>query len=227
MAQIPPVPLLPLPAPTPGAPELNSSPSTPLLTSSDADGASRVDIAPADPVVEAECAVCLLPITASTLARLAACPHVFHNACIKEWHRTRFRNGQAPNCPNCRKCGPLTAAWPSFDFYRSFVFGPSGLVTLLPHIIVVRTHYLCSSNTKQIIRLVDIQRFQHKRNYIYLYDRSDELIISFHPSQFSRFLQLFIQNIKQHNPHITLTPLLQSNDAGATAAAHGRASMLP
>lgn len=217
MAQIPRASLIPL----------NSSPSTPLLTSSNADGADRVDIVPADPVVENECAVCLLPITASTLARLAACPHVFHESCIRLWHQTRCKNGQVPNCPSCRKCGPLTEAWPSFDFYRSFFFGSSGLVTLLPHILVVRTYYLCSSNTKQIIRLVDIQRFQHKRNYIYLYDHSDELIISFRPSQFSRFLQLFIQNIKQHNPHTTLASLLQSNGAGATTAPHGRASMLP
>lgn len=223
MAHIPPAPLPPPPS---SSPELNSSPSTSLLTSLDAAAADRVDIVPADPIVDNECAVCLLPITASTLARLAACPHVFHNFCIRQWHDTRHRNGQVPNCPSCRKCGPLTAAWPSFDFYRSFVFGPSGLVTLLPHIIVIRTHYLCSSNTKQIIRFVDIQRFQHKRNYVYLYDHSDELIISFRPSPFPQFLQLFIQNIKQHNPHITLTSLLQSNDARASIGPRGRASML-
>ena len=73
MAHIPPAPLPPPPS---SSPELNSSPSTSLLTSLDAAAADRVDIVPADPIVDNECAVCLLPITASTLARLAACPHL-------------------------------------------------------------------------------------------------------------------------------------------------------
>lgn len=184
--------------------ELNSTSLSSPLTSSEI---NRVNIALIDPVMKDECAICLMPITASTLARLAACPHIFHNSCIKTWHETRFNHGQVPNCPSCRKCGPSTPAWPSFDFYRSFVFGPSGTITLLPHIIVIRTNFVWSSNTKQIIRIVDIQRFKKKRNYIYLYDHNDELIISFRPSHFPQFIQLFIQNIKQNNPHITLLPL--------------------
>lgn len=209
---------------------INSASSTPLLASPNTNSADSIgttkhsDNAPADPVLENECAVCLLPITVSTLARLTACPHVFHNECIRAWHNTRWKNGRTPNCPSCRVCGPLAPAWPSFEFYRSLIFGPSGILTLLPHIIVIRTQYTFSSNTKQIIRFVDIKRFLRKRNYIYLYDHSDELIYSFRPYQLSRFLQELIQNIKQYNPHII--PLLHI-DGVDIPPNPGRTSLLP
>jgi len=215
---------------------VNSIPSNPPLTSSNNhtiniselssgdNRKERVDVAPADFIVNNECPVCLLPITASTLARLAACPHVFHDDCIHVWHNTRLKNGLAPNCPSCRKFGPLTPAWPSFDFYRSFVFGPSGILTVLPHLLIIRTHYAFSPNTKQIIRFVDIKRLVRKRNYIYLYDHSDQLIFSFRPYQLLRFLQELVQNIKQHNTHIN--NLLQ-NEGSASSSISNRASMFP
>ena len=193
---------------------LNSSSA--LLTSSIAVS----DTQPADPVVVDECAVCLLPITVSTLARLGACPHVFHKSCIDLWHKTRWKNGQTPNCPSCRKCGPLTPAWPLFDFYRSCVFGPSGTVTILPHLLLFRTRHWFSANTKLLVRFIDIRRFVVNRNYVYLFDHSDELIITFRPHQLARFLQILIQHIKKHNPHIT--PLLHSNPP-----THERNSLLP
>jgi len=97
-------------------------------------------------------------------------------------------------------------AWPTFGFYRSSLFGPTGSITIMPHILVVRTMYMCSSNTKHLIRFVDIKQLKKKRNnYVYLYDHSNELILSFRPQQMTPFLKCLTQYVKQYNPHLSVS----------------------
>lgn len=54
---------------------------------------------------EETCSICLEALSSSPSMALP-CQHVFHERCIKDWHKRQF------NCPNCRRFSLMADEYP-------------------------------------------------------------------------------------------------------------------